>query len=411
MSALYTIAIYCYGAIIRMAGMFNTKAKEFVRGRQKIWPQLEHFKAEHQGPVIWFHAASLGEFEQGLPVMQSVRQQFPNHQLVVSFFSPSGFLHRKNHPVASWVCYLPLDTPKNARRFVETLKPEMAVFIKYEFWHVYLKACSEQRVPLVSISALFTPKHIFFKKYGAFYRKMLHRFDHLFVQNQSSLQMLKSIGIDRASVSGDTRFDRVIQTISKPQHYPEIARWTKDYTTLIVGSAWPEDMLVIERFIHDFSGKIKVIIAPHLVEPEALNKITKHLSVDYSLYTDSKNLENTAVLILDTIGMLSSVYQYGHFAYIGGAFGDGLHNILEAVAFGLPVTFGNKGLEKFPESTELIELGGAIAIANEQEAYEALKKLMNKEEREVASTICQNYVLENAGATEKIMRHLKGILQ
>ncbi len=411
MTLLYNLGIRGYALAIWVSSFFNPKARSFRDGRKHVLRDIREFRNREKGKLAWFHAASLGEFEQGLPVMEAFKREFPSYSIVVTFFSPSGYELRKNHPIADFTTYLPLDTHKNAKHFIKALNPSIAVFIKYEYWHHYLKALNTSGIPLYSISALFTPQHIFFKKYGSFHRAMLKHFEHTFVQNASSLKLLTSIGIINASVSGDTRFDRVKQTIAHPKAFSDIAAFAKNYITLIIGSAWPEDMAVLNDFINKNAGDIRFIIAPHLVDDGHVKKLVAGLEKPFQLYTQSNLKPETPIIILNTMGMLSSIYQYGDVAYIGGAFGDGLHNILEAVAFGLPVVFGNKGLEKFPESGELIALGGAFSVENAEGTQQTLSNLLNKELREEASRICKTYVEENAGATEKIISHLKHRLQ
>jgi len=404
---LYNLGVRSYALAIQLASNFNAKAKRFVSGRAQVWNELRNYRDASKAEVVWFHAASLGEFEQGLPVMEAFRKEFPKYQIVVSFFSPSGYELRKNHPIADFTCYLPIDSASNAREFLDILKPSIVFFIKYEYWYHYLNEVHKRGIPLYSISALFTSGHIFFKSYGGFHRKMLQMFSHTFVQNSKSEMLLKSIGVMNCSISGDTRFDRVKKTVSSPQAYPEIEAYLKDSTTFIAGSVWPEDMEVIAEFVNQNPGHVKVIVAPHLIEDGHLKKITRHLKVPFQFYSKGNLSKDKPVLMLDTMGMLSSIYQYGDFAYIGGAFGDGLHNILEAVAFGLPVVFGNSGLDKFPESEELATLGGAFPVDDSETASEVLSSLAFEDYRKGASTVCLKYVEEKAGATQKIMSYLK----
>ncbi|WP_422354691.1 3-deoxy-D-manno-octulosonic acid transferase [Roseivirga pacifica] len=410
MMLLYNLSIFLYRLLAIVASPFNAKAKKAVEDRKASIQALQTKLENNQSPIIWFHAASLGEFEQGLPVMEQVKAAFPEHKLLVTFFSPSGFDHRKNHPVADFTSYLPWDTSRNARAFVKMVNPKKVVFIKYEYWYHHLKTINNLGIPLVSISALFTEKHIFFKPYGGLYRQMLRFFEHTFVQNESSEALLQGIGIKNVSVSGDTRFDRVQQTIANPAKQSQIETFLAGKPAFIVGSAWPEDMEVLATFINEHSKDIKVIIAPHLVDDAHVAKIEGYLKDQAVRYTEFDKFTNEHVLILNTIGMLSNTYQYGSFAYIGGAFGDGLHNILEAVAFGLPVVYGNKGLEKFPESIELQEKGGGFSIETAEQAQAILNRLLNENEfRNTASATCKQYVNEKAGATNIIMDYLRAI--
>lgn len=410
MLPIYNLGIRFYILIVRIASLFSKKASLFVSGRKIVFDELTEFSNTNNAPVVWFHAASLGEFEQGLPVMQEYKLRFPEDKILVTFFSPSGYEERKNHPIADLVCYLPIDTRRNANRFIALIKPKKVFFIKYEYWFHYLKAIKSKNIQLYSISALFTLKHIFFKPHGGFHRKMLGFFDHTFVQNKPSLELLRSIGIKEASVSGDTRFDRVLKTIENPNHYPEIQLFKRGEKLCIIGSAWPSDMRILNSFVNNAPDDLKFVIAPHIIEQAHINKIASGINKNIHEYSKGKQIpKNTEVLILDTMGMLSSVYQYGDFAYIGGAFGDGLHNILEAVAFGLPVVYGNKGLEKFPESLELQELGGGFIVESEKEVNSILSKLLDNETfRSETSDICKKFISQNSGATDVIMSYLKG---
>lgn len=407
MILFYNLGIRLYFFFIRLASLYKEKAKLFVAGRRSVFEELGSFAGSNDKPIAWFHAASLGEFEQGLPVMEAYKKEHRSKAIIVTFFSPSGYEQRKTHPIADFTCYLPMDTKLNAKRFLDTINPEAVFFIKYEYWYYYLKEISIRSIPLYSISALFTPNHIFFKSYGSFYRKMLEYFKHTFVQNTSSLDLIKNVGISEASVSGDTRFDRVLQTTASPEHYPEIVTFKGDAKLCIIGSAWPSDMRVLLSFINQSSDELKFIIAPHLIDGANVEKVMIGLAVKTYKYSGSKDIpHDTKVLMLDTMGMLSSVYQYGDFAYIGGAFGDGLHNILEAVTFGLPVVYGDKGLEKFPESLALQQLKGGFVIKNESEANHILTQLTDDKFRQSASKICKDYISNNAGATQHIMAYL-----
>lgn len=409
MIIFYNLGIRFYSFLIQIAAPFNEKAKSFLSGRKGLFVTLRKKLDQNTSPVAWFHAASLGEFEQGLPVMEAYKVAFPSHKILVTFFSPSGYEERKNHPIADYTSYLPLDTSHNARQFIEIVNPTKVFFIKYEYWFHYLKEVNQRNIPLYSISARFTPNHIFFKAYGGFHRRILGFFNHTFVQNQLSLELLKSIGIEATSISGDTRFDRVLKTIANPSPYPTIQKFKGADQLMIIGSAWSSDMQALQAFINNSDDGLKFLIAPHQINDSGVRKVTAGLTKSVHRYSESEVIPDaTEVLILDTMGMLSSVYQYGDFAYIGGAFGDGLHNILEAVAFGLPVVFGNKGLEKFPESHELQELGGAFSVATEQAASEILNKLKKDNSfRAETSEICKRYVQDSAGATQHIIDYLK----
>lgn len=400
---LYTLSIRLYFFLARIYSLFNTKAKAFIQGRRHAFRDLKSFSDNNESPVLWFHAASLGEFEQGLTVMEAFKKTNPEYRIAVTFFSPSGYELRKGHAVIDFCCYLPMDSKSSASKFLDILKPEKVFFIKYEFWFHYLNQAKKRNIPTYCISARFTENHIFFKWYGDFQRRILGLFDHIFVQNEQSLKLLESINLNQASISGDTRFDRVRKTLSNPESYPEIAQFKGDSLLCIIGSAWASDMQVLKGFINKSPDHLKLILAPHMVDEAHVNQVTEGLKVEIGRYTKG-DFQTAKVLVLDTIGMLSNVYQYGDFAYIGGAMGPGLHNILEAVTFGLPVVYGNKGLDKFPESSELQERGGSFSIANEAEATNILNKLLKDENfRTNTSEICRRYIEEKSGATERIM--------
>lgn len=407
---LYNISILAYGFLIRVFSLFNPKAAKFIRGRKGLEQHWQsHFKNDSR-PVAWFHAASLGEFEQGKPVLEAFKLQHPNYQIFLTFFSPSGYELRKDYAEADLITYLPLDTQANAKQLLDIAKPSVIFFIKYEFWFHYLHQAHKRDIPLYCISALFTPNHIFFKKHGGLHRRMLHFFRQIFVQNQQSLDLLKGINAHKASISGDTRFDRVTHTLASPEQYPVIEAFAKGSLVMVVGSSWPSDMQYLNQVINQAGAGIKFIIAPHEIHEQSITNLQKGLEKKTARFT--RDADHTIVgadlLIIDTIGMLSSVYQYGDFAYIGGAFGDGLHNILEAVTFGLPVIFGNKGLEKFPESLELCKLEGAFAISSQAELNAIYERLSTDDAfRNKTSSICTQYIKDSTGATDKIIAYLK----
>lgn len=407
---LYNFLIAAYGATIRLVSLFNPKANKFIKGRKGVVNTWQDYFSKNSKPVSWFHAASLGEFEQGRPVIEAFRSNYPDHIIFITFFSPSGYEQRKDDPIGNLITYLPLDTPSHARQLLDIVKPSVIFFIKYEFWFHYLQQAAKRDIPLYCISALFTPDHIFFKGHGMLHRQMLSFFNHVFVQNQQSATLLEGINIQAASVSGDTRFDRVVKTLASPEKHPLIEVFKSDAPVMVVGSSWPSDMQYLNKVINESKDGIKFIIAPHEVDEKSVVTLKNGLSRNVACITldDAETIKQADVLIIDTIGMLSSVYQYGDFAYIGGAFGDGLHNILEAVTFGLPVIFGNKGLEKFPESLELEKLGGAFTISSQQDLDEIYARLSkDKAFRHTASGICQQYIQDSTGATAKIIAYLK----
>ncbi|WP_317046769.1 3-deoxy-D-manno-octulosonic acid transferase [Pedobacter paludis] len=377
--------------------IFHAKAKLFVNGRKDIFKKI----AKKVNPLekhIWFHFASLGEFEQGRPVLEELKKKFPSKKIVVTFFSPSGYEIRKNYALAD-VFYLPIDTPKNAKRFIDSINPEMAIFTKYEFWYFYFTELKKREIPLYLISGIFRENQGFFKLYGGFYRAMLKCVTYFFVQNQESVNLLNSIGIDNCTLSGDTRFDRVFENAQAPKILPEIESFIGNSPVLICGSTWPEDERILSALPEKYPDW-KFIIAPHEIDSNHIESIEKQFSGSLRLSTLSAT-ENTQaqILIIDNIGMLSSLYRYGKLAYIGGGFGAGIHNTLEAVAFGLPVIFGPK-YEKFQEAKDLIALGSAQSISDTNGLEVAFNKFKDNTS---ASEKAKKYVQEKKGSTDQII--------
>ena len=377
--------------------IFHAKAKLFVNGRKDIFKKI----AKKVNPLekhIWFHFASLGEFEQGRPVLEELKKKFPSKKIVVTFFSPSGYEIRKNYALAD-VFYLPIDTPKNAKRFIDSINPEMAIFTKYEFWYFYFTELKKREIPLYLISGIFRENQVFFKWYGGFYRAMLKCVTYFFVQNQESVNLLNSIGIDNCTLSGDTRFDRVFENAQAPKILPAIESFIGNSPVLIFGSTWPEDERILSALPEKYPDW-KFIIAPHEIDSNHIESIEKQFSSNLRLSTLSAT-ENTQaqILIIDNIGMLSSLYRYGKLAYIGGGFGAGIHNTLEAVAFGLPVIFGPK-YDKFQEAKDLIALGAAQSISNAEELELAFN---NFKDNQSASEKARKYVQGKKGSTDQII--------
>jgi 3-deoxy-D-manno-octulosonic-acid transferase len=410
---VYQIFIRCFIGLAALFSLFNKKARSFVQGRKKIFIHLSKALAGNQSPILWFHFASLGEFEQGRPVLEKLKNARPDHKVLLTFFSPSGYEVRKNYPLADWVFYLPYDLPKHARKWVNLVKPAMAIFVKYEFWPNLFAELKKKGVPLISVSSIFRPDQIFFRRYGAFMRNSLFAVQHFFVQNDRSARLLAGIGIKHVTVSGDTRFDRVYQ-ITRTSEEIEIARKFKStQQCFVVGSCWPEDLEVLSHFINAERGRLKFIIAPHEISENFIQEITRSLEVKVVRYSNHESdWEQAQVLIVDNIGMLSRLYKYGEFAYVGGAFGKGLHNILEAACYGVPVFFGNKNYERFQEAVDLIAQGGAFAVSgfvDLKAQYETLSNL--PENYMVACNASRNYVEINLGATDKIVKHCLELLQ
>lgn len=407
MHLFYNIGIYIYYSLILVASLFNVKAKKWIEGRRNIFDQLKQ-QIEPSQKLIWFHAASLGEFEQGRPVIESFRNKYPDYKILLTFFSPSGYEIRKDYKEADFIYYLPIDTPKNAQKFIQIIKPNIVVFIKYEFWFNYINELHNNNVPIFIISAIFRKEQHFFKWWGGWSRSMLGKITYLFVQNQESFDLLQSIGLMNVNISGDTRFDRVYTIASKAQDFPIIQKFVGQQKLLLAGSTWPPDEHVIHQLLSE-NQKVKVIIAPHEVHEERIRSILKIFKpkniIRYS-EADENNIESADILIIDQIGILSSLYQYCDIAYIGGGFGHGIHNILEAVTFGKPVVFG-PNFQKFKEAANLIDLGGAFTVSNETGLKSVFLRLLESEEYyNSISLICKTFIEENRGATDKIHKEL-----
>lgn len=411
MKVLYNISIFFVGIGLRIASVFNTKAREFVTGRAHIFESMRDALKGNDKPVIWMHCASLGEFEQGRPVIEALRKEFPDHRIVLTFFSPSGYRVRKNYPLASHVFYLPLDTRRNARKFVKIVKPVLAIFVKYEFWYHYSRVLKKKEIPLVSISSIFRKEQYFFRKTGSFSRRILKNVTHFFVQNQESVDLLQSINFYNVSISGDTRFDRVKEIADSGERLEIAARFKGDERLFIIGSAWQEDLDVLLPFINE--GRLKFIIAPHEIHRTQIDALRRSLTVKSILYSEAANVEldGYSVLIIDNVGLLSKLYRYGEFAYIGGAYGKGLHNILEAACYGMPVLFGDKNFEKFREAVDLVNRGGAFPVADYPDLKRKYELLNVPETFQLACEVCRQYVEENTGATTAIMDYCRHILK
>lgn len=395
---LYSLGIRLYYVIICFLSIFHTKAKLFVNGRKDLFNKIAK-KVNPNEKHIWFHFASLGEFEQGRPVLEELKKKFPSKKIIVTFFSPSGYEIRKNYALAN-VFYLPIDTPKNAKRFIESINAEMAIFTKYEFWHFYFTELKRKEIPLYLISGIFRESQTFFKWYGGFYRDMLKCVTYFFVQNEESVNLLKSIGIENCTLSGDTRFDRVYENAQSPKSLPKIESFIGNSPVLICGSTWPEDEKLLSTLPRKYP-EWKFIIAPHEVDSNHIANIEKQFHIDSLRFSTLSTTENpqAQILIIDNIGMLSSLYQYGKMAYIGGGFGAGIHNTLEAVAFGLPVIFGPK-YEKFQEAKDLIALESAKSISTSEELEVAFNDFKNYQP---ASVSAKKYVEDKKGSTEQII--------
>ena len=403
MKILYSISIYIYGAFVSLASLFNEKARMLLKGEHNAFKLLKE-KVDPNAGYVWFHAASLGEFEQGRPVIEQLKREQPGIKILLTFFSPSGYEVRKNYTGADIVSYLPLDTPGNAWYFVNLVKPSQAIFIKYEFWPNYLLALKAANVPIFSISAIFRPEQIFFKIYGKWYLNLLRTFNHIFVQDNVSLQLLEDHQIRNVSVCGDTRFDRVYDLYSQAKALPVIEEFAKNASEVIVaGSTWPKDEELLVRYLK-LHPHVKFIIVPHEVHSSHILELSKLLDGKFVRYSDAttENVKTINCLVVDVIGVLSSIYRYAQVAYIGGGFGVGIHNTLEAAVYGIPVVFGPNYL-KFREARELIAVGGAFSISNYVLLEAQLDRLLKDKQ---AGKMAGEYVMQNTGATEKICKVL-----
>lgn len=411
---LYNISIYLYTLFIRIASIGNSKAAAWIKGRKGLMELIES-SLDKNKRYIWFHFASLGEFEQGRPVLERLKSENSKLPIIITFFSPSGYEVRKNYALADHVFYLPVDTRSNAREFVRMLNPQMAFFTKYEYWFYYFDELYKKKIPLYLISGILRSDQIFFKWYGGLHRKILSKISYYFVQNKTSKTLLNDLGFQNVSVSGDTRFDRVVFNASKAKELKLIRNFTLGKKVFVAGSTWPIDEKLLVRLCIS-SPEWKFIIAPHEVNSSRIREVAERFpnAVRYSVLNqttiDSTGDQNTEsdvqVLILDTMGILSTVYQYGDVAYIGGGFGLGLHNTLEAAAFGLPVIFG-PNYQKFNEAIDLIDHGAAFSIKNQEEFEKCMESLKVEAKRKKSGKAALEYVNQQTGATEAILNFIR----
>ncbi len=397
--------------MLRLVAPFNPKAAAWVAGREGLLARVERALAGESAPRLWVHCASLGEFEQGRPLIEGLRREYPDHKIVLTFFSPSGYEVRKNWAGADYIFYLPLDTADNARRFVAAVQPRLAIFVKYEFWYYFLRELHLHRIPAVVVAAIFRPSQVFFKPWGGFFREILGQLQHIFTQNEASAELLRGVGLTRVSVAGDTRFDTVAATALAPaRSLPVAEAFVADGApVLVAGSTWPEDLPALAPLLRKHARTMRFIIAPHEVNEAHLQEVEAALpglTVRYSRATPATVAE-ARLLLIDNVGMLSQLYRFGRFAYIGGAFGTGLHNTLEAAAFGLPVFFGPR-YERFQEAVELVQLGCAFSVTSAQQLETAFDRLYyNEEARLKVQDLSLDYVHTHAGATGRILQQLK----
>ena len=409
---IYNLIVVFADFILKIAALFNPKIKLFVDGRKSVFKILSN-KIKAYDKTIWFHSASLGEYEQGLPVMERMKSRFPNHLIVLTFFSPSGYEVRKNNTIADVTVYLPLDTKSNVEKFMEIVRPDMAFFIKYEYWPNYLNALKNRETPTYLISGIFREDQLFFKWYGGFYRNALNAFEHFFVQNSKSKDLLLKLGKSNVTVSGDTRFDRVASILNRDNSLEFIEEFKNNSLTIVVGSSWPKDESFLVSYINS-AENVKFIIAPHNIKTEQIQALKNSISKKTILFSEVDftssspiNLAHFDVFIIDTIGILTKIYSYADIAYVGGGFGNpGVHNILEPATFGVPIVIG-PNYSHFPEATALVNMEGCISVSTQEELNEAFDNLIqNQDIRFEKGHICSTFVQMNKNATEIIMNHI-----
>jgi 3-deoxy-D-manno-octulosonic-acid transferase len=405
MNIVYNLSIFFYSILIRLASPFNLKANQIRKGRQRVFPELAD-KINYDRPIIWVHCASLGEFEQGRPLIEAIKKQYPVYQIFLTFFSPSGYEIRKNYDLADYISYLPADTKTNARKLIELVNPEIVFFVKYEFWFHYIQELKKRNIPLYIVSAIFRENQLFFKNslWGKWYREMLFGFKHFFVQDEHSVELLGRIGIKNVTKAGDTRFDRVAMIARNGKDIPLIEKFKNNQLLVVAGSTWKPDEELLIEYIHAHP-EIKFVIAPHETKQGNIDRLISQLTTPIICYTEAteETVINKQVLIVDTIGVLSSIYRYADLSYIGGGFGVGIHNTLEAAIFGMPIVFGPNYL-KFNEATTMVKLGIAYPINDFSELKTVLNTLFTdtKKRKQIASE-CIRYTNQNLGATQTII--------
>jgi 3-deoxy-D-manno-octulosonic-acid transferase len=408
---MYNIAIALYALAVKLISPFHRKAQLMLNGQKQTFDILRQ-QIEPEARYIWFHAASLGEFEQGRPMIEKIKQEYPDYKILLTFFSPSGYEVRKNYPGADVICYLPFDRPKEVNRFLDRANPSIAIFIKYEFWMNYLLQLKKRCIPTYIISAIFRPNQLFFRSYANGYKEVLNTFDYFFVQDETSGKLLKEHGKNNFSVYGDTRFDRVMDIYGQTKPLPLLDSFTADIRqkggiVLVAGSSWPKDEDVFIPYFEQHP-QMKLVIAPHEIHASHLSEIISKLNRPVLLYSQAneENIKDADCLIIDCFGLLSSIYRYGDLAYIGGGFGAGIHNILEAAVYGIPVIFG-PNYQKFREARELLRYGGGFSINDNSSFNRQMDQLLaSKEELQLSGKKAGEYVSRNIGATAKIMKDI-----
>ena len=406
---MYNLLIYLYLFGVAIYSLFNKKVRMMWRGERAALALLKE-KVEADAQYVWFHAASLGEFEQGRPLMEQLRRDHPEYKILLTFFSPSGYEVRKNYEGADIICYLPLDTSRNARRFLRAIRPVMAFFIKYEFWYNYLHILKHRKVPVYSVSSIFRPGQIFFRWYGRQYGRVLKCFTHFFVQNETSRELLHGLGIDNVTISGDTRFDRVLQIRDATKELPVVKAFKKDYKVFVAGSSWPPDEDLFIRYFNEHRDW-RLVIAPHVIGEDHLEQIVSKLDRSVVRYTQATEQEaaQAECMIIDCFGLLSSIYRYGEVAYVGGGFGVGIHNVLEAAVWSVPVIFGPNN-ERFQEAQGLLADGGGFQVDDYASFCRVMDCFLSETTyRQEAGRKAGAYVSQHAGATTTILKGIENV--
>jgi 3-deoxy-D-manno-octulosonic-acid transferase len=406
MHLFYNLGIALFDLAVSLAAPFSKRAALLVKGRKTVWDTLGGVSLE--GDVIWVHCASLGEFEQGRPLIEAIRKKNPSYKIVLSFYSPSGYEVRKNYKEADVVCYLPSDTRANAKRFISTVNPRMVFFVKYEYWYNYFRELKEVGTPLYLVSAIFRKDQIFFKWYGGWFRKILNNVKCFYIQDEKSAALLDGIGIKAYIVAGDTRFDRVAAIAAAANPIPVVENFATGAKVLVAGSTWPADEQIIASYINNSAKDVKLIIAPHMVDESHIQQLERRFALPVCRYTKVKGEigADVRVLIIDTIGLLSAIYRYGSVAYLGGGFGKGIHNTLEAATYGMPVIFGPRHL-KFKEAIDLKEKGAGFSINDSVEFGNLMERLWDDENKDYlkkSGEAALKYVQSMCGATEEILK-------
>ena len=411
MFAIYNFAVQLSALFLKLVALFHSKIKLFVDGRKGVMSYLQKNIGEADS-IIWVHTASLGEFEQGLPIIEQLKKNYPAHRILVTFFSPSGYEVKKNTAAADMVTYLPMDTKKNVGQFLDLIRPKLVIFVKYEIWPNYMKALSQRGIPTLLISALFKDGQIYFKAYGSFMRKALHNFTHIFVKDAKSIELLNKINIRNTTINGDTRFDRVLEILGRDNSLAFMEDFKNGRQILVAGSTWPEDEEILVPYINAGESSLKFVLAPHNIKPEHINKLKSSITKKTILYSEMENkeLSNYDVLVIDTIGLLTKIYSYAEISYVGGGFATGLHNTLEPAVYGIPVIIG-PNFKGFKEAEDLVNKGGVLVVKSTKEFLTLVNDLQNKPEYlKSVGDINSTYISKNKGASIQIMAYIRTLI-